>query len=243
MNRIILLSLGILTTFQSFAFAGDTFREPSDFISKEGQLRITDGSSIYTFKKDGTFELHPVGVSGREIKGTWKSRNDNNRFIEIEGEWMWMNGEVIPNDFRKMVLAIYPLSGEKEKVGISNTEVYKCYFVIDEISKITAAPAISGIVTPSRSIESFRFIGPTTTMQQVKAKLGEPDRDVGSGIYIYEYLLTDGTRVWIGSSDNSRILYVRHGITSINDGEVLYPHQYLFTPTLQNQHTPISPPP
>src|SRR5262249_6329067 len=64
-------------------------------------------------------------------------------------------------------------------------------------------------VAKSRSIESFRFIGPTTTMPQVLASVGSPDRDVGSGIYIYEYRLSDGSRIWIGSADNSHIMYVR----------------------------------
>jgi hypothetical protein len=63
----------------------------------------------------------------------------------------------------------------------------------------------------SRSIESFRFIGPETTMQQVNTKLGAPDRDVGSGLYVYLYRLRDGSDVLIGSADGSHILYVRHG--------------------------------
>jgi hypothetical protein len=153
MKSIILLSFIICTTFHICAFATDTWREPIDVISKEGQLCITDGSSIYTFKKDGTFELRPVGMSGREIKGIWKTKKDNSALMEITGQWIWMNGEFSPNDFRKMVLAIYPLSGEKEKVGLSNTEVYKCYFVIEELSKgpsasITSTNDVSAIHSP-----------------------------------------------------------------------------------------------
>jgi hypothetical protein len=63
----------------------------------------------------------------------------------------------------------------------------------------------------SRSIESFRFVGSETTMLQVTSKLGNPDRDVGSGLHIYSYRLGDGSDVLIGSADGSRILYVRHG--------------------------------
>jgi len=48
-------------------------------------------------------------------------------------------------------------------------------------------------------------------MHEVIAKLGKPDRDVGSGLYVYAYRLNDGTDVLIGSSDGSGILYVRHG--------------------------------
>jgi len=63
----------------------------------------------------------------------------------------------------------------------------------------------------TRSIESFRFIGSETTMLQVTSKLGNPDRDVGSGLYVYAYRLNDGSDVLIGSADGSSILYVRHG--------------------------------
>jgi hypothetical protein len=48
-------------------------------------------------------------------------------------------------------------------------------------------------------------------MQQVIAQLGKPDRDAGSGIYVFVYGLSDGTEVWIGSADGSHILYARHG--------------------------------
>jgi hypothetical protein len=75
------------------------------------------------------------------------------------------------------------------------------------------APAPIAPTAPqaSRSIESFRFIRPETTMQQVTAKVGAPDRDVGSGLYVYAYRLSDGTNVLIGSADGLHILYVRHG--------------------------------
>jgi hypothetical protein len=59
-------------------------------------------------------------------------------------------------------------------------------------------------------------------MQQVIAKLGKPDRDVGSGIYIFVYQLSDDSCIWIGSADNSRIMYVRHGTKSIDGSEILY---------------------
>ncbi len=76
-----------------------------------------------------------------------------------------------------------------------------------------APPPVVSAATPktSGSIDSFRFIGPHTTMQEVTAKLGKPDRDIGSGLYVYAYRLNDGTDVLIGSGDGSGILYVRHG--------------------------------
>lgn len=74
----------------------------------------------------------------------------------------------------------------------------------------------STVTTPvvehsSRTLDSFRFIGADTTLNDVTARLGEPDRDIGSGIYIYEYRLSDRSYVLIGSADRLHILYVRHG--------------------------------
>ena len=37
---------------------------------------------------------------------------------------------------------------------------------------------------------------------------GDPDSDIGSGIHIYVYNLSDGTAVWIGY--NGSIMYARH---------------------------------
>jgi hypothetical protein len=42
----------------------------------------------------------------------------------------------------------------------------------------------------------------------IKSVFGEPDADVGSGIHIYVYNLSDGTRIVIGYTDF--IMYARH---------------------------------
>lgn len=42
----------------------------------------------------------------------------------------------------------------------------------------------------------------------IVAKFGEPSKDIGSGIHIYVYILSDSTEVWIGYTD--KILYARH---------------------------------
>jgi hypothetical protein len=75
----------------------------------------------------------------------------------------------------------------------------------------------------SRSVEMFRFIGPTTTVQQVFAKVGPADRDIGSGIYIYDYRLSDGSHIWIGTADDSNIMYALHGTNSLDDSIPLIP--------------------
>jgi hypothetical protein len=56
------------------------------------------------------------------------------------------------------------------------------------------------------------------TLEQVYQQVGQPARDLGSGIYILEYVLPDHTSVFVGCSGKS-VLYVRHG--DLRDGEDL----------------------
>jgi hypothetical protein len=86
------------------------------------------------------------------------------------------------------------------------------------VSSHPAAPATTAGV---HSLAEFQFDWPRTTVRDVEAKLGKPDRDVGSGIYILEYSLRDGSSVLAGSSDNSQIMYVTHSISG-NKKEPIY---------------------
>jgi len=49
---------------------------------------------------------------------------------------------------------------------------------------------------------------PDMTYDSIVAKFGEPSNDIGSGIHIYVYQLTDCTEIWIGYTD--KIIYARH---------------------------------
>jgi hypothetical protein len=64
---------------------------------------------------------------------------------------------------------------------------------------------------PTRSLAAFRRIGVTTSLEDVRREFGPPDRDDGSGIYIYVYRLADGSEVLVGGGDSGGVLYVRHG--------------------------------
>jgi hypothetical protein len=43
----------------------------------------------------------------------------------------------------------------------------------------------------------------------IVAKFGEPSKDIGSGIHIYVFKLSDSTQIWIGY-DGDRIMYAAH---------------------------------
>jgi hypothetical protein len=66
------------------------------------------------------------------------------------------------------------------------------------------------IPTTTRSLAPFRLITDRLSMQQVVEVLGLPDRDIGSGLYIYVYVLADRSRILIGTPDGKQLLYVIH---------------------------------
>ena len=59
------------------------------------------------------------------------------------------------------------------------------------------------------TLDDFRTLRTEMTLQQVYDRVGSPRRDIGSGIYILEYELASGEKVWVGSSGKS-VLYVRY---------------------------------
>lgn len=66
------------------------------------------------------------------------------------------------------------------------------------------------IPTTARTIEVFRRIKPNMSMKQVIEICGQPDEDIGSGIHIYQYKLSDDSLVRIGTPDKKRLIYVNH---------------------------------
>ena len=119
----------------SSSLAQEPRTDPGQIITAEGVLRISDGSSIYEFNRDGSFTLEPLAISGRSISGSWTAIKDNSRQFEVTGEWGWTNGVSAIGDHRRMVVAISPLSGEKRVVGVAKVEVYDAYFLIEELTK------------------------------------------------------------------------------------------------------------
>jgi hypothetical protein len=62
----------------------------------------------------------------------------------------------------------------------------------------------------ARAIEAFRRIKPHMSMERIMEICGVPDEDIGSGIHIYVYKLSDGSLVRIGTPDKKRLVYVVH---------------------------------
>ena len=101
--KIALLFL-LLTSAQFIAAAEDTRMPPLKAIEQFGSISITDGSSFFTFSKNGTFRSGPLGESGREFEGHWTASNTTFTAIAKLG---WMNGASTGKDYRRIVFVIY----------------------------------------------------------------------------------------------------------------------------------------
>jgi len=128
MKKLSLLLIGLILALPIYSTG------VAEAVSKDGFLKFSDGSSIYTFYGNGSFNLAPCGMSGRAIKGKWKEVDG---VVVVEGEWSWVNGISELNDKRVMKLQVnvYP-SEDQESVGMNDVQVTKVYFTIESIRKV-----------------------------------------------------------------------------------------------------------
>lgn len=59
-----------------------------------------------------------------------------------------------------------------------------------------------------KTLADFRTIKAGDSADEIRKKFGEPEKDIGSGIYIYQYRLEDNSLVWVGFT--TTVLYVDH---------------------------------
>jgi hypothetical protein len=79
------------------------------------------------------------------------------------------------------------------------------------LERVSTDQALAQRIPPTaRTIEAFGRIKPQMSMKQVINICGVPDEDIGSGIHIYVYKLSDGSLVRIGTPDEKRLIYVTH---------------------------------
>ena len=69
-----------------------------------------------------------------------------------------------------------------------------------------------------RTLDHFKAkLGKTLTPAKAEELFGKPDRDIGSGLMIYEYTLDDGTKILLGFPGPEKILYAKH----VTDGKAV----------------------
>jgi hypothetical protein len=52
----------------------------------------------------------------------------------------------------------------------------------------------------ARQIQPFKNLTKDASVIDIVSVVGKPDKDIGSGIYIFVYELEDSTEVWIGAA-------------------------------------------
>ena len=75
--------------------------------------------------------------------------------------------------------------------------------------KVPATPAPPPPpMTPTKDLAHFKMLNKQSTWSDVKATVGDPDGDVGSGLHIYVYKLADGSSMRVSTPDNVQIFYI-----------------------------------
>ena len=98
------------------------------------------------------------------------------------------------------------VSGEDKTHGTINLELG---LPDDKVTKALFA-FLDGVVKP-RTLGHFKAkVDKTFTPAKAEAVFGKPDRNIGSGLIIYEYGLSDGTKMWLGFPGYNKITYAKH---------------------------------
>jgi hypothetical protein len=63
---------------------------------------------------------------------------------------------------------------------------------------------------PTELLDALRALS-APSMTDIDRLLGAADRDIGSGIHIFEYQLDAATTIRVGTSDRVRVMYIRVG--------------------------------
>lgn len=85
----------------------------------------------------------------------------------------------------------------------------KIFFLVLFLSVIVSCSTDTNSANRDLHFSDFEnALKPNMTYNDIVAKFGEPQNDIGSGIHIYVYKLVDSTEIWIGYTD--KIFYARH---------------------------------
>ena len=118
--------------------------EPYEAIEKFGGFAVSDGSSYFSFSKDGTFISGPMrGESGRTMTGRWAKAKDH-RFLIATVKLGWDNGfQPAQPEYRRVAFLVsYLRKSPKPTTPMHerSIEIFDSYFLIDEMTIIPQPP-------------------------------------------------------------------------------------------------------
>jgi hypothetical protein len=101
------------------------------------------------------------------------------------------------------------------------TRVSRAHEESADSSESITKPIFPGAPQKTQSIDCFRGFNHRTSVNTVVQKCGSPDRDLGSGVYIFVWHLADGSTVTLNTPYLSRIDYFRYRYASGKSGSLL----------------------
>jgi hypothetical protein len=117
--------------------AEETWLPPLKAIEQWGSISISDGSSYFTFARDGSFHSGPFGASGHTLDGHWTARDET--MFTVIATAGWENGEAESEDYRRIVFDIRNLQKRPrldKPVLSAPIQLFEGYFIIRELVKI-----------------------------------------------------------------------------------------------------------
>lgn len=110
---------------------------PQAALDKFGRFALTDGTSYFTFTRDGQFKSGPMGESGRELTGTWTLADATE--LTVVARLGWLNGLNPPDEYRRLVFRISSLRERRAQPAspfAPPTAWFDGHWVIEELVKI-----------------------------------------------------------------------------------------------------------
>ena len=116
--------------------------EPLEAIEQFGGFAVSDGSSYFSFSKDGSFESGPIRSSGRTMSGRW-AKGTNGRLVAT-AKLGWENGfQPAAAQYRRVVFHVSYLTKRAVPIALESgkpAEIFDSYFFIDEMTSIPTPP-------------------------------------------------------------------------------------------------------
>lgn len=133
------MKINLLALFSAVVVvcAAEPEYSPRAAIDKFGSFTIADGSSYFTFSKDGKFKSGPMSESGRELSGTWTLADTTE--LTVIAKLGWVNGIQPRDDYRRIVFRVSSVRKRSVQPSVSfgaPTELFDGYCLIEEFVKI-----------------------------------------------------------------------------------------------------------
>ena len=134
--RNLFLPLLLVVSFRAAA-APDASISAPQAIEQFGRVSISDGTSYFTFAKDGSFDSGPLGLSGRTLRGRWTTGVDGR--IVVTARLGLKNGISSGDQYRRIVFFIWHVPQRTRELPTTSepfASPFDSHFLIEEMLQI-----------------------------------------------------------------------------------------------------------